>query len=121
MDDYAELAEVALAAGLRSEFAALLQERDGLRAARLAYASEFALDAEGYPDIGSVHQNIRALKVENAALLADKQRLDWLDKNCTRVSDSERYLPKHVYWGGGSHKNVRSAIDAAMSTGQQGE
>jgi hypothetical protein len=31
-------------------------------AARIAYASEFAPDAEGLPDVGSIHANIRALK-----------------------------------------------------------
>jgi hypothetical protein len=37
------------------------KEADGLRAARIAYASEFAPDAEGLPDVGSIHANIRAL------------------------------------------------------------
>jgi len=43
--------------------------------------------------------------------MTDKQRLDWLDKNCTRVADSERYLPRMVFWGKGSKHDVRSAID----------
>jgi hypothetical protein len=38
------------------------KEADGLRAARIAYASEFAPDTEGLPDVGSIHANIRALK-----------------------------------------------------------
>jgi hypothetical protein len=33
-----------------------------LEAARLAYASEFPPDAEGLPDVGSIHANIRAMK-----------------------------------------------------------
>jgi hypothetical protein len=37
-------------------------EADGLRAARIAYASEFPPDAEGLPDVGSIHANIRKLK-----------------------------------------------------------
>jgi hypothetical protein len=49
-----------------------------------------------------------------AELEKDKARLDWLDKNCTRVADSERYLPTSVYWGGGTHRDARQAIDAAM-------
>lgn len=46
----------------------LTEERDGLKAARYAYATEFPLDDEGQPDVGSIHQNIRALK--SAAKLA---------------------------------------------------
>lgn len=40
----------------------LLAEVEGLRAARIAYASEFPLDAEGEPDVGNIHANIRKLK-----------------------------------------------------------
>ena len=43
-------------------------ERDALAASRYAYATEFSLDEEGQPDVGSIHQNIRALK--KAAKLA---------------------------------------------------
>jgi hypothetical protein len=41
---------------------ALLDEISGLRAARIAYASEFPLNEDGEPDVGSIHANIRALK-----------------------------------------------------------
>jgi hypothetical protein len=34
-----------------------------LEAARIAYASEFPLSADGEPDVGNIHANIRALKV----------------------------------------------------------
>jgi hypothetical protein len=51
---------------------ALKSEIDGLRAARVAYASEFPPDEDGEPDVGSIHQNIRSLiddvKVMRAAL-----------------------------------------------------
>jgi len=43
--------------------------------------------------------------------ITDRQRLDWLDKNCTRVVDSERYIPRIAFWGKGSKHDVRSAID----------
>jgi hypothetical protein len=43
----------------------------GLEAARIAYASEFPPDAEGLPDVGSIHANIRAMKV---AMLPDYER-----------------------------------------------
>lgn len=49
-----------------------------------------------------------------AELEQDRARLDWLDENCTRIADSERYLPTTVYWGGGTHKDIRQAIDAVM-------
>ena len=40
----------------------------GLEAARIAYASEFPPDAEGLPDTGSIHANIRAMKARVAEL-----------------------------------------------------
>lgn len=51
----------------------LLAEVEGLRAARIAYASEFAPDAEGLPDTGNIHANIRRLKAELEAAAADKR------------------------------------------------
>ncbi|ABO54158.1 hypothetical protein LA345_25715 [Burkholderia vietnamiensis] len=50
----------------------LLAEVEGLRAARIAYASEFAPDAEGLPDTGNIHANIRRLKADLEAAAADK-------------------------------------------------
>ncbi len=38
-----------------------------MEAARIAYASEFPLSGNGEPDVGSIHQNIRALKAQIAA------------------------------------------------------
>lgn len=37
-----------------------------LEAARIAYASEFPLTADGDPDVGNIHANIRALKAKAA-------------------------------------------------------
>lgn len=69
-------------------------------------------------NMNAAHQIVmghaRQLERENAELLRDKERLDWMDKNCTRIADSERYLPTTVYWGKGTHKDIRTAIDAAM-------
>ncbi len=48
---------------------AVTAERDGLAAARMAYANEFAPDENGDPDVGNVHANIRALKAERDSLL----------------------------------------------------
>jgi len=47
---------------------AVTAERDRLAAARMAYASEFAPDENGDPDVGNVHANIRALKTERDRL-----------------------------------------------------
>jgi len=54
---------------LRAELAAERQkreeaerERDELRAARMAYASEFKLNDDGEPDTGNIHANIRSNK-----------------------------------------------------------
>lgn len=65
------------------------REIAGLRAARMAYASEFPLDGEGEPDVGSIHQNIRAMKAEierlrkDAALVAARER-ERMDKDAQR-------------------------------------
>ena len=47
-----------------------------------------------------------------ADVVRDAERLDWLEKNLTGASDSERYLPFRVYWGDG--RGIRKAIDKAM-------
>ena len=57
------------------------REIEGLHAARQAYASEFPPDNEGEPDVGSIHQNIRAMKAEIEGLRKDAERLDWLEQN----------------------------------------
>lgn len=46
----------------------LAEELKGLEAARIAYASEFPLNSDGEPDVGSIHANIRALKAERDRL-----------------------------------------------------
>lgn len=47
---------------VRDAIERLERENDELRAARVAYASEFAPAADGAPDVGSIHANIRAMK-----------------------------------------------------------
>lgn len=46
----------------------LRAELAGMVAQRTAYAREFPPDAEGEPDTGSIHANIRAMKAELAGL-----------------------------------------------------
>jgi len=59
---------------------AVTAERDGLAAARMAYANEFAPDENGDPDVGNVHANIRALKAERDRLRdAAGKAIAWLD------------------------------------------
>ena len=50
---------------LHDTAAAALRE---LEAVRMAYAWEFPLNEDGEPDVGSIHQNIRALKAERDRL-----------------------------------------------------
>ena len=50
-------------------------ENQGLRAARITYASEFAPDADGEHDTGNTHQNIRALKAECAQYRSQRDEL----------------------------------------------
>ena len=57
--------------------AALRDEVSGLRAARIAYAGEFPLNADGDPDVGSIHANIRAMK----------QRVKVLEPDCRTCKD----------------------------------
>ncbi len=42
-------------------------ERNEYRASRIGYASEFPMDADGCPDVGNIHANIRKLKEERDA------------------------------------------------------
>ena len=64
---------------------------------------------------GCTHEQLLGdVIAEIERLQADAGRLDWLGANATRVADSERYLPLSVYWGAGTHRDVRAAIDKAM-------
>jgi hypothetical protein len=59
--------------------APLLARIAELEAARIAYASEFPLNADGEPDVGNIHANIRKLKSDVAY---------WK----TRAKDAEEYI-----------------------------
>ncbi len=71
--------------------ARLMAEVGGLKAARIAYASEFPPipdgDDAGLPAVGRIHENIRRLKAENAELKAELERIKaleptaWLTRN----------------------------------------
>lgn len=85
------------------------REIEGLQAARMAYASEFPPDGEGEPDVGSIHQNIRAMKAEIERLRKDAERYQFL-----RDCDLDDMAAK--YWPGGqvpTGEEFDAAIDAA--------
>ncbi|WP_254640526.1 hypothetical protein [Burkholderia sp. GbtcB21] len=94
----------------------LLAEVEGLRAARIAYANEFEPDAEGLPNVGSIHENIRKLKDELEAAAADK-----LDADRYRlVRRGQRWSV--INWVGETLRaeQLDAAIDAALAQ-RQGE
>lgn len=45
----------------------------------------------------------------------DTERLNWMEKHMAGASDSERYLPFRIYWGGGSSRDIRKVIDLAIA------
>lgn len=61
------------------------------KAARIAYASEFPLDAGGEPDVGSIHANIRKLKkdAERFNFLCDCENEQALDLLANHVGHRE--------------------------------
>jgi len=72
---FAKSASPAVVLELIAALSAVTAERDGLAAARMAYASEFAPDENGDQDVGNVHANIRALKAERDQLRAEVEAL----------------------------------------------
>lgn len=81
---------------------AVTAERDGLAAARMAYANEFAPDENGDPDVGNVHANIRALKTERDQLRAEVETLRKV------IRAALYYVPEHKH-------DLRELISAAMA------
>ena len=105
------------------ELVAKEAECDGLRASRIAYANEFPLNADGEPDVGNIHANIRSLKAQLAEAQKDEQRLDWIiEHRAYVVSDPDccdgywlNYArPDGTVWTQATeHETPRAAIDAA--------
>jgi hypothetical protein len=62
--------------------AQLADEVSGLRATRTAYASEFPLNADGEPDVGNIHANIRAMK-------KDAERYREISSRCVSIDGSD--------------------------------
>lgn len=91
----------------------LRAEVEGLNAARVAYASEFPPDGDGHPDVGSIHQNIRAMKKESDTLRKDAERYRWL-----RHGDNDEKVlcngpVAKDYWYLLRNEKLDAAIDAA--------
>lgn len=102
----------------------LLAEVEGLRAARIAYASEFPLDAEGLPDVGNIHANIRKLKAELEAAAADKRDAERYRGLRTTAIRVQAYASGNPNWMFGPYElrgaSFDEAIDAALAQ-RQGE
>ena len=102
---------------------ALIAERNEWQAARIAYANEFPLNADGEPDVVNVHANIRSLKAQLAEAQKDAERLDWIiEHRAYVVSDPDccdgywlNYArPDGTMWTQATeHETPRAAIDAA--------
>ena len=101
----------------------LRAQLDELKAARIAYANEFPLNADGEPDVGNIHANIRSLKAQLAEAQRDAERLDWIiEHRAYVVSDPDccdgywlNYArPDGTMWTQATeHETPRAAIDAA--------
>jgi hypothetical protein len=68
-----------------------------LEAARIGYASEFPLTADGEPDVGNIHANIRALKAKAAPA---PQQSDLTDELRERVRDAVAQALDGIYYCG---------------------
>jgi len=97
---------------------ALESELSGLRAARMAYASEFPPNADGEPDVGSIHANIREMKRKAA-------RYDWLRNEAWGGAYQRGTTPHVVLYRAGlapgavlelAEEALDDAIDAEIST-----
>ena len=66
----------------------LVAERDALRSARIAYANEFPLNADGEPDVGNIHANIRAMKERIREL---EEELDNTQEQLHHTIQSQKY------------------------------
>ena len=61
------------------------------KAARVAYASEFPLNDESEPDVGSIHQNIRALKSTLARMTTLRPASEHDEKTVVQWFDMDEY------------------------------
>ncbi|WP_429499809.1 hypothetical protein [Paraburkholderia youngii] len=78
-----------------------------LEAARIAYANEFPPDAEGHPDVGNVHANIRAMKGD---LMVAKEYREVIAAVCEgfTLPDAVRKILETALWNPGELKGEGS-------------
>jgi hypothetical protein len=89
------------------------RENNGLRAARIAHASEFPPDAEGLPDVGNVHANIRKLK--SALEASDQKRKEAaLEAEKAREERNRVHVKLNAEWIRRTAK-LRAALEAAAA------
>lgn len=61
----------------------------------------------------------RKLERELAEARRDSERLDKIERmGFTRITDSERYLPKQIFFGRGTNRTIRQAIDIIKEDGR---
>lgn len=102
--------------------AELEAEVAALKAARIAYASDFPLNEDGEPDIGNIHANIRALKKANEQDAKDAQRYWWLLKQAWFQSAFDRFDPQDNGLQDRFECECARIIDAAIAQqGKEGE
>lgn len=92
--------------GAEREFS-LIAERDQLKAARIAYASEFPPDENGDPDVGNIHANIRALKANTRELELELRKHLWLGHGHTGMygDDGEMQCMECAKYGCADYKH----------------
>lgn len=80
----------------------LRAENIGMVAQLMAYAGEFPPDQDGLPDTGSIHQNIRKLRTENAEPPVKDEPVAWLcthHDGRTRVEVKGGVYDQDAGWG----------------------
>lgn len=90
-------------------------EVSGLRAARMAYASEFPLNADGEPDVGNVHANIRALKARAERLAAALLNVLPYVEHADHCGDCDSYNNADWPTCGCGLGSTREEADAALN------
>lgn len=86
-------------------------EVNGLNAARIAYASEFPPNADGEADVGSIHQNIRAMRKD-----ADRYRhvRDNPNHEIKWRKNRVAFVPRFTNYEYDTFKTLDEAVDAAI-------
>ena len=98
-----------LIAAQAAEIERLRAEVSELRAARIAYASEFPETKDGGPDTGNIHTNIRSLKAR-AELLAEALRGWWKSHRPVGWTEDQHRSCPHVNLATDAEKALATAL-----------